>query len=97
AFIDECQELFGHEDYGKAAGRLAEQVIKLGRAYGVILLLGTQRPDAKSLPTGITANVNTRFCLAVMDQLANDMILGTSAYKNGYRATQFEPGRDAGW
>lgn len=72
-------------------------MIKLGRALGVILLLGTQIPDKDSLPTGITRNVNTRFCLSVADQIANDMILGTSAYKNGYRATVFQPVVEAGW
>jgi S-DNA-T family DNA segregation ATPase FtsK/SpoIIIE len=55
----------------------------------VILLLATQRPDKDSLPTGISANVGIRFCLRVMGQLENDMILGTSKYKNGIRATTF--------
>lgn len=63
----------------------------------MILIIGTQIPDKDSLPTGITRNVNTRFCLSVADQTANDMILGTSMYKNGYRATTFEPEIDAGW
>jgi S-DNA-T family DNA segregation ATPase FtsK/SpoIIIE len=95
-FVDEIQELFlsGH---GKKAAEVAEKVIKLGRALGVILLLGTQIPDKDSLPTGITRNVNTRLCLSVADQIANDMILGTSAYKNGYRATVFQPVVEAGW
>jgi S-DNA-T family DNA segregation ATPase FtsK/SpoIIIE len=55
----------------------------------VILLLATQRPDKDSLPTGVSANTSIRFCLRVMGQTENDMILGTSAYKNGIRATQF--------
>jgi S-DNA-T family DNA segregation ATPase FtsK/SpoIIIE len=87
--IDECQELFSHPVWGKEAGELAEKVIKLGRALGIHLLLATQRPDKNSLPTGVSANVGTRFCLRVMGQLENDMILGTSAYKNGLRATMF--------
>jgi hypothetical protein len=37
-----------------------------------------------------------RFCLKVMDQIANDMVLGTSAYKQGIRATTFRAGIDAG-
>jgi DNA segregation ATPase FtsK/SpoIIIE, S-DNA-T family len=93
--IDECQELFTHPDLGKEAGDLAERIIKLGRALGIMLLLATQRPDARSLPTGVSANVGTRFCLRVMGQLENDMILGTSAYKNGVRATMFTA-RDKG-
>ncbi|MGI9064515.1 MAG: FtsK/SpoIIIE domain-containing protein [Pseudonocardiaceae bacterium] len=87
--IDECQELFSHPDYGKEAGGLCTAIIKRGRALGVILLLATQRPDKDSLPTGVSANVGIRFCLRVMGQTENDMILGTSAYKNGLRATMF--------
>ncbi|MCF2526626.1 FtsK/SpoIIIE domain-containing protein [Yinghuangia soli] len=87
--IDECQELFAHEKFGKEAESLAVAVIKRGRALGVILVLATQRPDKESLPTGVSANVGIRFCLKVMGQLENDMILGTSSYKNGLRATTF--------
>ncbi|MFI7109686.1 cell division protein FtsK [Nonomuraea sp. NPDC050227] len=95
--VDEIQELFLHPQYGKEAGEICEKVIKLGRALGVILLLGTQIPDKDSLPTGITRNVNTRYCMSVADQTANDMILGTSMYKQGYRATVFQPVMEAGW
>jgi S-DNA-T family DNA segregation ATPase FtsK/SpoIIIE len=96
-FVDEIQELFLFGKTGKAAGEMAEKCIKLFRALGIILVLGTQIPDKDSLPTGITRNINTRFCLSVADQVANDMILGTSAYKLGYRATVFEPVTEAGW
>lgn len=89
--VDECQELFSHPDYGKEADRLATAIIKRGRALGVILLLATQRPDKDSLPTSVSANAGIRFCLRVMGQLENDMILGTSAYKNGTRATMLSP------
>ncbi|HSV68441.1 MAG TPA: FtsK/SpoIIIE domain-containing protein [Mycobacteriales bacterium] len=89
--IDECQELFTHPVHGKEAGELATAIIKRGRALGVILILATQRPDKDSLPTGVSANVGTRFCLRVMGQIENDMILGTSAYKNGLRASTFTP------
>jgi S-DNA-T family DNA segregation ATPase FtsK/SpoIIIE len=96
-FVDEIQELFLFGKTGKTAGETAEKCIKLFRALGIILILGTQIPDKDSLPTGITRNINTRFCLSVADQVANDMILGTSAYKLGYRATVFEPVTQAGW
>ncbi len=93
--IDECQELFAHPEHGTEAGDLCTAIIKRGRALGVILMLATQRPDAKSLPTGVSSNVGIRFCLRVMGQTENDMILGTSMYKNGYRATTFSA-RDKG-
>jgi S-DNA-T family DNA segregation ATPase FtsK/SpoIIIE len=94
--IDEAQNLFAHPDHGKAAGGDAEFVIKIGPAFGVVLIIATQRPDKASLPTGVSGNVSTRFCLKVTGQVENDMILGTSAYKNGLRATTFRPEIDAG-
>jgi S-DNA-T family DNA segregation ATPase FtsK/SpoIIIE len=94
--IDEAQNLFAHPEHGKAAGLDAEFIIKIGPAFGVFLILATQRPDKASLPTGVSGNVSTRFCLKVMGQVENDMILGTSAYKNGIKATTFRPEIDAG-
>jgi DNA segregation ATPase FtsK/SpoIIIE, S-DNA-T family len=94
--IDELQNLFAHEKFGKQCAQDAEFIIKIGRAFAVYLILATQRPDRTSLPTGISANVSQRFALKVMGQVENDMILGTSAYKNGIRATTFRPEIDAG-
>ncbi|MGH8918579.1 MAG: cell division protein FtsK, partial [Actinomycetes bacterium] len=94
-FIDECQELFTHPEHGPHAAELCIRIIKRGPALGIILILATQRPDSKSLPTGVSANVGIRLCLRVMGQLENDMVLGTSAYRNGIRATTFGP-RDKG-
>lgn len=93
--IDECQELFSHPKYGAEASELCTRLIKVGPALGVILILATQRPDKDSLPTGVSANVGIRFCLRVMGQTENDMVLGTSMYRNGIRATTFT-NRDKG-
>ena len=94
--IDEAQNLYASAEHGKAAAADSEFVIKLGPAFGVILIIATQRPDKASLPTGVSGNVSTRFCLKVMGQVENDMVLGTSAYKTGLRATTFRAGLDAG-
>lgn len=96
AIFDEAHTLFEHEEYGDQAADIAGRLIRKARAYGVILLFTTQRPDAKSLPRAISDNVSTRFALAVVGQQANDMILGTSMYKNGVRATMFDPRKEAG-
>ncbi|MFB7501606.1 cell division protein FtsK [Streptomyces sp. NPDC056161] len=87
--VDECQVWFEHEKYGKELEEICTDLVKRGPATGIVLLLATQRPDAKALPTGISANASARFCLKVMGQLENDMVLGTSAYKRGVRATMF--------
>ncbi|MGW0169542.1 FtsK/SpoIIIE domain-containing protein [Streptomyces sp. NPDC003343] len=85
--IDEVQELFTHPDYKDEAAALATRLIKKGRAYGIILILLTQNPDAPSLPTSVSSSVGTRLCLAVMDWRANNNVLGTSAFERGLRAT----------
>lgn len=90
--VDECQVWFEHEKYGKEFEETCTDLVKRGPATGIVLLLATQRPDAKALPTGISANASARFCLKVMGQLENDMVLGTSAYKRGVRATMFSWG-----
>ncbi|MFD4653818.1 cell division protein FtsK [Streptomyces sp. NPDC058441] len=87
--VDECQVLFEHAEYGKEFEEIITDLVKRGPATGIVVLLATQRPDAKSLPTGISANAGLRACLKVMGQLENDMVLGTSAYKRGVRATMF--------
>ncbi len=87
--VDECQVWFEHEKYGKELEEICTDLVKRGPATGIVLIVATQRPDAKALPTGISANASARFCLKVMGQLENDMVLGTSAYKRGVRATMF--------
>ncbi|MET7516377.1 cell division protein FtsK [Streptomyces sp. NPDC005480] len=87
--VDECQVLFEHPKHKDEFEEIATDLVKRGPATGIVLLLATQRPDAKALPTGISANASARWCLKVMGQLENDMVLGTSAYKRGVRATMF--------
>jgi S-DNA-T family DNA segregation ATPase FtsK/SpoIIIE len=87
--VDECQELFSHPDIGEEADRVCTAIIKRGPALGIILILATQRPDAKSLPTGVSANAGVRFCLRVMGDRENNMVLGAGMYAAGIRATQF--------
>jgi DNA segregation ATPase FtsK/SpoIIIE, S-DNA-T family len=87
--VDECQRAFEHSAYGAEIQAISEDLVRRGPAFGIIPLYGTQRPDAKSLPTAISANAVLRFCLKVMGQVENDMVLGTSAYRNGVRATMF--------
>ena len=56
--IDEAQNLFADPQHGKAAGLDAEFIIKIGPAFGVVLIIATQRPDKASLPTGVSGNVS---------------------------------------
>ncbi|MFC9631422.1 cell division protein FtsK [Streptomyces mirabilis] len=87
--LDECQVPFEHEKYGPELESICTDITKRGPALGIVGLFATQRPDAKSLPPGISANAVLRFCLKVMNHQANDMVLGTGAYKSGIKATMF--------
>ncbi|MGH3811604.1 MAG: cell division protein FtsK [Pseudonocardiaceae bacterium] len=87
--VDECQVMFEHPQHAKEFEALVTDLVKRGPAVGIMVWLATQRPDSKSIPTGVSANAVLRLCLKVQGQLENDMVLGTSAYKNGTRATMF--------
>jgi DNA segregation ATPase FtsK/SpoIIIE, S-DNA-T family len=88
--LDECQRGFEHKLYGERIQYIVEDLARRGPALGFIILLATQRVDAKSIPTAISANAVLRWCLKVMGQTENDMVMGTSAYKSGIRATMFD-------
>ncbi len=87
--VDECQIAFEHPVYGEEFEAICTDLAKRGPALGIIIILATQRPDAKSIPPGIRANVVLKMCLYVTGQVENDMVLGTSQYKSGIRATMF--------
>ena len=87
--IDECQVVFEDDKHGAEIESICTDITKRGPALGIVGIFATQRPDAKSLPPGISANAVLRFCLKVMGHTANDMVLGTGAYKSGIRATMF--------
>ena len=102
AAVDECQLWFESsipvqtasgskksQTYGDVLSGLAEDLVRRGPAVGVMCWFSTQRPDASSLPTPIRDNAALRIAMRVTSQPANDQILGTSAYKEGVRATQF--------
>lgn len=93
--VDECQVWFEHAKHGAEFEEICTDLIKRGPAAGITLILATQRPDAKSLPTGISANAVLRFCLKVMGWRENDMVLGDGMHSNGIRATMFSR-RDRG-
>jgi S-DNA-T family DNA segregation ATPase FtsK/SpoIIIE len=96
AVFDEAQNIFMHPELGPEAAVDLAHLMRLGRAYGIIIVLATQRPDKDSVPTAISGVVTARFCLKVPDQLSNDMVLGTGAYRSGYNAAIFRARTDAG-
>jgi len=88
--VDEVQVLFSKAcDHRDEAERLLTDLIKRGRAVGVIAIIATQKPDKDSLPTGIRDNVGTRFGMRVLTPQASDMVLGGGMSVSGFRAHLF--------
>ena len=96
AIFDEVQNLFMHPKLGREAAADLAYAIRVGRAMGVIVVLSTQRPNKESVPSDVSGIIVSRFCLMVPGQVENDMVLGTSSYQNGYKATLLRPKVDAG-
>lgn len=92
--LDEFHELLLAR---KGVAEKVERILRRGRALGIILVLATQIPDSKTVPTGITKQVSVRACFSVSDWQANDQILGTGSYTRGHSAIMFRPGYDSGW
>lgn len=86
---DECQVWFEHPAYGDEFELICTDLVKRGPALGMLIILATQRPDAKSIPSGIKANAALRICFKVQSHVENDMVLGTGAHAAGTRATMF--------
>ena len=54
------------------------KIATLGRAAGIHLVLGTQRPDASILSGQLRANIPCRICLRVSNKMERRIILGDS-------------------
>ena len=94
--FDECHELFEHRTHGEEARTLAIKVVKKARKCGITLIFLTQSPTAASIPKDLTRNCSNGVAFAVADQVANDGLLGSGAYRQGIRATELRPGEDRG-
>jgi S-DNA-T family DNA segregation ATPase FtsK/SpoIIIE len=78
--IDEVQRYLEHPELGRAICDLLIELVKVGPAAGIMLVLATQRPDAKTLPEGLRGQVGIRFAMKVMNWQSSDTILGAGAY-----------------
>jgi S-DNA-T family DNA segregation ATPase FtsK/SpoIIIE len=87
--LDECQRAYEHPVHGAEIEEIATDLVKRGPALAILLMMATQRPDAKSIPPGIKANVVLRMCLKVMSWRENDMVLGDGMNSVGISAVMF--------
>lgn len=92
--LDEAHELFAES---KQAVADLIRLLKQGRSAGVIVVLATQVAGKDAVPPEITRVVSSRWAMSLLDQVANDQIMGTGAYKRGLTGTVYRPEIDAGW
>lgn len=70
----------------KELERLLRLITQQGRAYAVIVICATQKPDSNAVPTGIRDILSTRWAGRCMTPEASDTILGKGRASAGYNA-----------
>ncbi len=81
--IDEVAELFlaggaVNSEQSKRASEIVSRISRLGRAPGIHLVLGTQRPDKRALDTQIKANLPGKLCFQMADTASSMVVLGNA-------------------
>lgn len=100
-FIDEVQvpleertpvEVQGRKiPAGQYIGELLTWLAKKGPAAGIALVLATQRPDSKTIPSALRAVLGSRFALRVMDWRDSNIILGEQMNTRGWDSSRLLP------
>lgn len=89
--IDEIQRAFTHKVYGAELDEALTDLAKVGPSAGIMLLGATQKPDAKSTPTGFRDQFGIKFALRVTTRDASEAVLGAGAYGEGLDASRLSP------
>jgi S-DNA-T family DNA segregation ATPase FtsK/SpoIIIE len=76
---------------GQYIGELLTWLAKKGPAAGIVLVLATQRPDTKTIPSGLRAVLGSRFALRVMDWRDSNIILGEQMNTRGWDSSRLLP------
>jgi S-DNA-T family DNA segregation ATPase FtsK/SpoIIIE len=76
---------------GQYIGELLTWLAKKGPAAGIMLVLATQRPDTKTIPSALRAVLGSRFALRVMDWRDSNIILGEQMNTRGFDSSRLLP------
>ena len=76
---------------GAYIAELLTYLAKKGPAAGIIVILATQRPDTKTIPSALRAVLGSRFALRVMDWRDSNIILGEQMNTRGHDASTLLP------
>src|SRR5437763_6588466 len=91
--LDEFQEYGIVEDYGPRIIKALQTLAKVAPGAGIMLMIGTQKPDADSLPSGLRDQFVTRAALHVPAWQVSDFILGAGARGDGAGASTLPASR----
>ncbi len=80
--IDEAAELFLGAGHLKNAQAIVSKIARQGRAAGLHLLIGTQRPDSRALDSQIKANLPGKVCFQMADHSSSMTVLGNGKAKS---------------
>lgn len=94
--IDEFQALSTDPEYAAEFFEIVKELTKQGQTVGIIVVLGTQRPDADTLNTDIRAMATIRVCFRVNSGDDVKMVLGEGMLKRGFNPMVFSPLKDQG-
>lgn len=91
-YIDECRFYTnGAVDLqSRRIVSLLSQVIEMFRAVGIIVIVATQRPSVKNIPSEIRDLLRIRLAHACTTPAMSNTILGDGAAGLGFSATQFD-------
>jgi S-DNA-T family DNA segregation ATPase FtsK/SpoIIIE len=73
---------------GEYVGELLTWLARKGPAAGIVMALATQRPDSKTIPSGLRAVLGSRFALRVMDWRDSNIVLGEQMNTRGYDSSR---------
>lgn len=76
---------------GEYVGELLTWLAKKGPAAGIVLVLATQRPDSKTIPSGLRVVLGSRFALRVMDWRDSNIVLGEQMNTRGFDSSRLLP------
>jgi DNA segregation ATPase FtsK/SpoIIIE, S-DNA-T family len=81
--VDEVAELFlaggpVNAEQSKQASEIVGRISRLGRAPGIHLVLGTQRPDKRALDTQIMANLPGKLCFQMSDTASSMVVINNA-------------------
>ncbi len=76
---------------GQYIGELLTWLAKKGPAAGIVLVLATQRPDTKTIPSALRAVLGSRFAMRVMDWRDSNIILGEQMNTRGWDSSRLLP------